>query len=93
MPVGKHGYLALPEPLSEFSAVVTQFVYPPIPDRSHDWLAYLDGREEDTRFYGFGATESEARRELAAAIGAWEEERGERAWEAWRESADLMKDL
>lgn len=43
--------------------IVTSHVYPPIPIRSHDWCAYVDGREEDGR-YGWGTTEAEAIQDL-----------------------------
>lgn len=39
--------------------VVTSHVFPPIPDRSHDWCAYYEGQEE-AGLYGYGATEAEA---------------------------------
>ena len=39
--------------------IVTTFVHPPIPIRSHDWCACIDGTEEDGP-YGWGATEAEA---------------------------------
>lgn len=39
--------------------IVTSHVFPPIPDRSHDWCAYYDG-EEEAGLYGYGATEAEA---------------------------------
>ena len=39
--------------------IVTSFIYPPIPIRSNDWVAYYDGDEESVR-YGYGATEREA---------------------------------
>ena len=42
-----------------------EYVYPPIPDRRHDWLAYPDGYEEDTTLQGWGKTPIEALRELA----------------------------
>lgn len=65
--------------------IITSNIYPPIPDRSHDWGAYYDGKEEDG-YKGFGATEAEAIRDLvenyetdeeialyglAMAVGAW----------------------
>ena len=52
--------------------IVTEYVYPPIPDRSHDWCAYDQNTYEpgdidgETGLYrgggllGWGATESEA---------------------------------
>lgn len=43
--------------------IITSNIYPPIPDRSHDWGAYYDGNEEDG-FKGYGATEAEAIRDL-----------------------------
>ena len=39
--------------------LVTSHVYPPIPDRSHDWCAYVDG-EEERQEEGWGKTEGEA---------------------------------
>ena len=42
-----------------------EFVYPPIPDRRHDWLAYPDGEEENTALQGWGNTPTQALRELA----------------------------
>ena len=39
--------------------LVTSHIYPPIPDRSHDWCAYVEGDEEASK-YGYGATEEEA---------------------------------
>ena len=39
--------------------IVTQYVYPPIPIRTHDWCACIEGHEEDGP-YGWGATEAEA---------------------------------
>ena len=59
--------------------IITHHVYPPIPDRSHDWLAFLNGREEETRFYGWGTTEDQARQECEAAVKEWEAEQVERS--------------
>lgn len=39
--------------------IITDFVYPPIPDRRMDWCAFFDGEEENGR-YGWGLTEQEA---------------------------------
>ena len=39
--------------------IITEFVYPPIPIRTHDWCAYYDG-EAESRRYGWGQTEAEA---------------------------------
>ncbi len=38
--------------------ITTTHILPPIPDRSHDWLAEIDGQDEGPR--GWGATEQEA---------------------------------
>lgn len=38
--------------------IKTDFVYPPIPIRTCDWLAYVDGNEETD--FAYGATEAEA---------------------------------
>lgn len=43
--------------------IITDFIYPPIPDRRFDWLAFYDGYEEDGN-YGYGTTELEAIRDL-----------------------------
>lgn len=41
------------------------YVYLPIPDRRHDWLAYPDGEEENTVLQGWGQTPFQALRALA----------------------------
>jgi len=48
--------------------IKTSFVYPPIPSRDSDWMAYLDGHEENTRLQGWGRTEAEAIAELKERI-------------------------
>jgi len=48
------------------SKIITDFVYPPIPDRRTDWCAYRDGDEETESAYGWGATEEEAIADLLA---------------------------
>lgn len=43
--------------------IITTFVHPPIPDRSHDWVAHYEGDCEDYEHQdpvGHGATEQEA---------------------------------
>lgn len=45
--------------------IVTTNLFPPIPDRSHDWGAYYEG-EDENGYKGFGATEVEAIRDLVA---------------------------
>ena len=42
-----------------FPHIKTVCVYPPIPDRRFDWIAYFDG-EEEAGNYGTGASEAEA---------------------------------
>lgn len=37
--------------------IVTDHVYPPIPIRSFDWAAWVEGSDEETRTQGTGATE------------------------------------
>ena len=50
------------------------YVYPPIPDRRHDWLAYPDGEEEDTMLQGWGKTPHEALADLADVLGGvWDD--------------------
>ena len=55
--------------------IKTSCIYPPIPIRSYDWMAWVDGREEDTWLQGYGATEAQAIAELRERI----EEAGEEA--------------
>ena len=45
--------------------IVTNYEFPPIPDRRFDWCAYYDGDEESGRI-GRGATEAEAIRDFVA---------------------------
>lgn len=46
--------------------ILTKHDPPPIPDRSLDWSAWVDGQDEDVT--GWGATESEAIAELEAKL-------------------------
>lgn len=39
--------------------IITSFVNPPIPIRTHDWCAFYEG-EEEAGDYGWGRTEAEA---------------------------------
>lgn len=39
--------------------IVTDFIYPPIPDRNHDWCAHRDDYEPGD-LIGYGRTEREA---------------------------------
>ena len=48
--------------------------FPPIPDRRFDWVAYVEG-DEESGWYGYGATEEEA---LADFAETWGEEYDER---------------
>ena len=41
------------------AAIITDFIYPPIPIRDFDWLATRDGYEPGDLF-GIGPTEAEA---------------------------------
>lgn len=48
---------------AEWGKIVTSFVYPPIPIRTHDWCAYREDDEPNDNGHmrqGFGATEDEA---------------------------------
>lgn len=47
--------------------IITHYLYPPIPMRQFDWVAYRDGDEPDDEGFmlcGFGTTEQEAIQEL-----------------------------
>lgn len=52
--------------MDEKSRIVTEHVYPPIPDRRFDWLAYRDGAEPPDSDgvggspFGYGPTEQAA---------------------------------
>lgn len=46
--------------------IITEFVYPPIPSRNFDWVAYRDGDEEGPQ--GHGATEEAAIAEFMEAL-------------------------
>lgn len=41
------------------TTIRTNYDFPPIPTRSHDWSAWIDGNEESGQI-GHGATEAEA---------------------------------
>lgn len=43
--------------------IVIEYIHPPIPNRSCDWRAWIDGNEEDGPV-GWGATKEEALRDL-----------------------------
>lgn len=43
--------------------IITRFINPSIGTRTHDWVAYRDGDEEEG-LQGFGATEAAAKQEL-----------------------------
>jgi hypothetical protein len=44
--------------------IKTEKVFPPIPDRSFDWLAYVDEEEENGNMNAYAATEVEALKAL-----------------------------
>jgi hypothetical protein len=48
--------------------VITEFIHPPIPDRSHDWRATRDGYEPGDKM-GYGRTERQAVADLLAESG------------------------
>jgi len=43
--------------------IITEYIHPPIPDRSHDWVAYWEDYEEHGPI-GYGKTEEEAIQDL-----------------------------
>ena len=53
--------------------IITQYIKPPIPIRIYDWVAYLDGNEEDGP-YGYGKTECEAIEDLKISMEDMENE-------------------
>lgn len=44
--------------------IVTEGLFPPVPTRAWDWVAYIDGDEEANGPTGRGPTECEALRDL-----------------------------
>ena len=78
--------------------IITNHVFPPIPDRRFDWLAYHDG---DGEFgpVGYGRTEEEAIRDLKNAhfgrvtpferLQVWKATRNSIGGPPDRESADI----
>lgn len=40
--------------------ITTRCICPPIPIRTHDWMAFYDDDGEEAGRYGYGATEDEA---------------------------------
>jgi Uncharacterized conserved protein len=51
--------------------IITSHVFPPIPIRTRDWMAYIDGLEEEGT-HGYGATEEEAINDLKIELEARE---------------------
>lgn len=43
--------------------VITDCIFPPIPNRNYDWAAHWDG-DEETGPFGYGPTEAEAIKDL-----------------------------
>lgn len=43
--------------------VITEYIRPPVPSTKYDWMAYIEGEEENLT--GYGPTEAEALRNLA----------------------------
>jgi hypothetical protein len=41
------------------SAILTEYIYPPVPTRNYDWRAWFEGTEESGP-YGRGKTERDA---------------------------------
>jgi len=70
--------------------IITEFVYPPIPDRRWDWQAVEDGYEPGDPM-GVGATEDEAISDLIEqtdSLWAGYEEWLDRQAEAWDAEID-----
>ena len=57
--------------------ILTSFDYPPIPDRSSDWSAWIDGQEELGT--GRGRTEAEAIEDLRERLDRFQASRQELA--------------
>jgi len=46
--------------IADAERIITRYIYPPIPDRRYDWMAFYDSDGEEAGRYGYGATEAEA---------------------------------
>lgn len=44
----------------------TEFLYPPIPARQFDWMAWYSGEEDEQMDVGYGATQAEAINDLTS---------------------------
>lgn len=53
--------------------IITDHVFPPIPERSMDWCAFFDGQEEKTRWQGWGPTEAAAIADLHERLAGYDE--------------------
>jgi hypothetical protein len=47
------------------TSIITNHIYPPIPQRQFDWVAYFDDNVETPSQYGYGKTRLEALVDLA----------------------------
>lgn len=47
--------------------IITEHIYPPIPDRRYDWLAYRENSDPETGSQGWGRTKEDAIEELKIA--------------------------
>ena len=54
--------------------IKTQYVYPPIPDRNHDWYAQFSFHDGDDDLYGEGATEAKAVLDLMINASEWDDD-------------------
>lgn len=54
--------------------IVTRYIRPPIPTTRFDWMAHVEGEDEDGPT-GYGSTEADAVRELAEQLADREEQR------------------
>lgn len=48
--------------------IVTTHIFPPIPDRNFDWMAYLENDAEKPWMHGYGPTEQDAIEDLKRLI-------------------------
>jgi len=67
--------------------------YYAFPSPSPRVLARLVDPVDGARFSGFGRSQAAAERELAGAVGAWQEEREERSQAAYADCERLLKDF
>lgn len=61
-----------PKIITLYLFAFTQYLYPPITLKNHDWVAWYEGDEERMWWAGWGETEAEAIKDLEENYGEGE---------------------